>query len=209
VLHITFRKRHYFDTVFSDLVKELKDRSKFLEAASPEDLVTIVKTEKPTALLLTDETILDDKFQGIRAKFVEFAKSGGTVLFCCWFAGAASTESMDNMWRLEWDLPWKKLFFREIRFSLNPYRWTKSHAVEGLPDKYTIKGWYLGRAVKEDAVYVTTPERRADRGYWVHDHGRSPVLLTPYGLGWVGYVGDDYNRPGTTQVIVALCGLRG
>lgn len=207
VLHITFAKKFYFDKIYAVLLEKLQEGSKYLEAMSPHELTEILKTEKPTALLITDNTLMEDMYAGMRAKIVEFAKSGGTVIFCCWFAGTTEEEVIDKMFKTEWDLPWKCGGMFKITMRLNPYRWTKLHTVD-LPDKPALRGYYLDSAMKEESVYISARERRANKASWVHDKGRSAVLFTHYGSGWIGFVGDDYARDGSADIICALCGLR-
>src|SRR5579859_6511223 len=62
VVLVTFRKRIYFETLFRDLLNELIARSKYIEATSPERLADILVEEKPTAILISDDTIMAEKY---------------------------------------------------------------------------------------------------------------------------------------------------
>ena len=207
VVLITFLQRNFFYALFEDLLAQLATYAKVLEATDPESLKALVSKEKPTAIIIADSTVMGERYKRIRATFVDFAKSGGRVIFGCWWVANTDADEMREMFRSEWDLPWRRLGRYHKRFWLNAYRWSKLHIQGGLPETYEMRAFILKGAMKEDAVYVTEMEAKRDRAYWVSDRGRSPCLFTHIGAGWVGYIGDHYFWPGYTDVVLVMCGL--
>jgi hypothetical protein len=138
-------------------------------------------------------------------KFVQFAKSGGVVVFACFFCSRVDSLDQNKMWKTEWGLRWRKTGFHIMEYRLNAYRWSKLHGRNvKLPEKKELKAFYLMRTGKLEAVYVLPTEAEKDKAFWTGpNRGMSPVCFTHVGLGGVGYIGDEL----FVEVIPVMCGL--
>lgn len=206
-LWITLWKPSTFDELYSEFIKKLNQNRKgqLVEVTSELQLAAAIETMTPTAIILTDETLMGNHFRKLRLKFVQFARSGGVVIFCCFFAPRVEPPDQNRMWKTEWGLKWRKGDFHIQEYTLNAYRWSKLHGRDvKLPERKELKAFYLLRTEKLDAMYVSTREAEMNKAFWAGpDRGRSPVCYAHVGLGGVGYIGDEM----FVEVIPVMCGL--
>ena len=199
--------------MYSNLLSALKTRASVSEATNPSELASIVSTVKPTVILITTAEPAERKYSAIRNRLVDYARAGGTVIFCGMFSSFIRPPRMDEMWITDWNLPWKFGDYHRTTFSLNPSCTQKLQNLSGMPKSYNMKAVHIEGATREAAVYVTTEESKLHSNVWaarsVHDTTQAPVLFTSIGSGYVGFMGDVNAETESTAVILGMSGLLG
>jgi hypothetical protein len=182
-----------------------KRKGQLVEVGSEEQLATALDTIAPTAIIVTDETLMGERYKRLRLKIVQFARRGGIVVFACFFASRAEHAEQNKMWRKEWRLKWRKGNFHSKEYTLNAYRWSKLHGPDiKLPERKKMNAFCLLRTEKLDAVYVLRTEAEKDKPVWASsERGRSPICFTHVHLGGVGFIGDET----FLEAIPVMCGL--
>jgi hypothetical protein len=192
--------------LYTDFIKKLNQKRKgqLVEVGSEEQLATALDTIAPTAIILTDETLMGPRYKGLRLKIVQFARRGGIVVFACFFASRAEHSEQCEMWRKEWGLKWRKGNIHSKEYTLNAHRWSKLHGPDvKLPERKEMNAFCLVRTEKMDAVYVSRTEAEKDKPFWSSERGRSPVCFAHVGFGGVGFIGDET----FLEAIPVMCSL--
>ena len=109
ILHLAIDKAPYFDEMYSHLITTLKDRASVSEAVNPS--VASAKLSSPlvnwTAILITSSQFSSKKYKSLHATVIEYAKGGGTVIFCGQFSSTIRPPNFDKFFGDTWSLPWK------------------------------------------------------------------------------------------------------
>ena len=198
VLLLSFGKDPCFDDITKHLMNGLKRRAAFHEATTAEEFTSLIATVTPTAIVVTEAEIAKHKYSSIRAKVVDYAKTGGIVVFCGMFSSMIRPLKLNDMWLSDWNLSWKSGDYHRTTFRLNPSRTQKLRSITSMPKRYSMKAVHLDGATSEAMVYVTTTD-------W--NMKQSPVLFTPIRQGYVGYLGDVNAEEDSTAVVLGMCGL--
>jgi hypothetical protein len=198
VLLVSFGKESWFDEIGAHLLEALKSRAAFTEATSPAEFVSLTSggTVKPTAILITTSFFAEDKYSAIHQHVVQYARQGGVVVFCALFSSMISPPKMTEMWRSQWNLPWKSAGYDRWTFELNPERTQRLQNIVSLPGAYSMKAVSLSGLSTESSVYAVRAQAK-----------ESPAAFMPYGSGYVGYLGDVNAEVESTAVILGMCGL--
>jgi hypothetical protein len=211
ILIIGIGKHSFQDEMYSDLLTNLKSLATVHEATREADASAKLQSLNPTAVLITAGDFAKRSHQGIHGPVVDYAKSGGTVVFCQQFSSLISPPLFDSFFGSTWSLPWKFGNYNRTTFYLNPSRNGKLKDKVMLPKSYSMKAVHVKGAKKEDAVYVTTSSSVVQSHVFgpesAHTPDQAPVLFTSVGDGFLGYVGDVNAEEGTTSVILAMCNL--
>ena len=152
-------------------------------------------TVKPTAILITTSFFAEDKYSAIHQHVVQYARQGGVVVFCALFSSMISPPKMTEMWRSQWNLPWKSAGYDRWTFELNPERTHRLQNIVSLPGAYSMKAVSLSGLSTESSVYAVRAQAK-----------ESPAAFKPYGAGYVGYLGDVNAEVESTAVILGMCG---
>src|SRR5579859_6734183 len=145
ILLISFGKEDWFDKMYEHLLKFLKAKATFYEATNPAEYTALIDgpSVKLTAILITTSEFSERKYSAIHARVVEYAKAGGTVIFCGLFSSMISPPKMTEMWHSKWNLPWQSGGYHRTTFSLNPHLAPKLGTVSSLPPAYSMKAVQL------------------------------------------------------------------
>jgi hypothetical protein len=77
-----------------------------------------------------------------------------------------------------------------------------------LPASYSQKAVFLKDVSKADSLYTPTAESRTQSHVFPSqpvELGQTPVALSKFKHGWVGYIGDVNNEEGSQKVVMEIC----
>ncbi|KAI9752206.1 MAG: hypothetical protein M1815_000666 [Lichina confinis] len=198
--------------VSGHLLSALRSKATLLEVDSAERAIAVLSsTISLHGIILGDGELGGKHFHaGLRARIVDFAKAGGTVVLGCDFSSLIRPSDFNKFFDKAWKLPWRfGTYYRSDFFA--------GAALEGKLNDRPIPASYSQKAVaakgvrEEHKVYVPTTESwtqsRVFMSTPVEDLSESPVAFTQIGQGHLGYVGDVNSEVESTAVVLAMFGL--
>lgn len=201
---LTFQESH------ASFLNELFERATIWHAKSTEKAFTLfTQCSEPHAIFVADGGIAQARCEVISQRLVQYAASGGKVVFGGVFAGS-SLESLKKIMRQTWDLPWKIGSCQQSTLCLNPQ--AVSSTLQGkLPASYSQKALSIYGMQLSEAWYLSnehsTIERRVSAPKSLVGFNESPVVFSRYGNGHVGFIGDVKPEDGTVLAMLAMLGL--
>ncbi|KAL7930348.1 hypothetical protein V8C35DRAFT_312999 [Trichoderma chlorosporum] len=201
---LTFQESH------ASFLNELFERSTVWHARTAEKTFALfTQCSEPHAVFVADCGIASPRCEVISQRLVQYAASGGIVVFGGTF-GASRLEDLEKIIKQTWDLPWAFGSRYRTTLSLNSQA-VSSTLHDRLPTSYSqealhvygmqpCEAWYLptDHSVVENPVPI--PRRTVDSN-------ESPVIFARYGTGHVGYIGDIKPEDGTIVTMLAMLGL--
>jgi MYND finger len=207
-LVISLEEQSYHEEMQSHLLRSLVSRTKLVKAKTSNNASSNLSFLNPSTVLITTPHISKAKYRPLQSQITEYAKAGGTVILCGAFSSEINDPNFAKYFSTAWSLPWKMGTYVRTTFSLNPRRHSKLHNTK-LSQRYCVKAVHVKDAIPQSHVYVTTPDSRVQSHVFApvsaHEIGQSPVLFTPIGKGFLGYIGDVNSEDETTDVILAMC----
>ncbi|KAH9903783.1 hypothetical protein F4778DRAFT_781165 [Xylariomycetidae sp. FL2044] len=213
VLLLDLDYQHAFgidSAIFSDLIVMLSTKAKVHCVETPSDALDYLANEEPSAILVTDGTLLDGEAPHLRdlsEKLVSYAKNGGTVVLGGPFAAGAIRTRLDVWFERVWNLPWKTGECYRTDVSLNLER----NGLQGvdLPKTYKPKTVFIRNIAKEDQVYYVTAETLIREGGLAPERANDSqipvaVAMVKIGNGCLGYHGDTNVEREGFETIVAM-----
>ncbi|RDL40136.1 uncharacterized protein BP5553_00115 [Venustampulla echinocandica] len=200
VLLVSLDKQPWLDEMYSAVLAKLRSKAVVTEVTHiASTLQHLSKShEEYAAVVMTDPAVMEDKFIAVQEKLVDHARDGGTVILGFLFSALAQPDKLDKSFKDRWALNWKYSDYCRSMFSLNPRAnlVSTSSRHPNLPHQYSMKAVHLRDTKPEDRIYVS-------------DHGsaQSPAVLAKYGYGYLGWIGDVNTEIGTTEVLLAMCGV--
>ncbi|KAM6480141.1 hypothetical protein HDV62DRAFT_392791 [Trichoderma sp. SZMC 28011] len=201
---LTFQESH------ASFLNELFERAIIWHAKTTEKAFTLfTQCSQPHAIFVADGGIAHARSEVISQRLVQYAASGGIVVFGGVFAGS-SPESLKKIMRQTWDLPWEIGSKQRSTLSLNSQA-VSSTLQSRLPASYSqmalsIYGMQLSEAWYLSTEYSTI-ERRVPTPKSIVGFNESPVVFARYGNGQVGFIGDVKPEDGTILAMLAMLGL--
>ena len=195
---ISLGEKDLFNKVFTPLLSELKFRSNVTQCADSNGAIAILSSLNPSAVLITDPEIVERKHKVLLGKLVDYAKSGGTVIFCGLFSGFITVPDLARFFSTSWSLPWKSGSYARNSFVLNSSRSARLKNNREILPSYHMKALHITGATRDSAVYIPETGYRSTE---------SPILFTPFGQGFLGYIGDVNAEIGSIRIILAMCNL--
>lgn len=191
----------------SHMVTALQRRGPVTEATTPEDASTKISAQIPGTILVTTADFAKKRHFALHTKVIEYARVGGTVIFCGQFSNTITPPNFDAFFASKWGLPWKFGDYHRSTCTPNPV--CRPKVQNGLPESYCVKAVHVQGAAVEDMVYISTPDSKIQSHVFppdsAHNPEQAPVIFTAFGNGYVGYVGDVNQEEGTTAAIIAMC----
>ena len=207
--------------MYASLYSMLRARSDFSEANNTGTAVEKIAS-RPDAIIFFESLIMQKKKKenhgALNNAVVEYAKSGGTVIFGCYCS--SSVGPLDAKWYFPavWNLPWETGDYARYNFKTN----TAVPAVNGkdLPQGYNVKALQLTNVDAGSVVYVEDGgaqgllAQMSRAGMMDFDpHGPSPganggpVIWKEYGSGRLAWLRDVNNEGETRQIPMTMCGI--
>ncbi|PNP49386.1 hypothetical protein THARTR1_09708 [Trichoderma harzianum] len=201
---LTFQESH------ASYLNELFERATIWHAKTTEKAFTLfTQCPDPHAVFVADGGIAHARCEVISQRLVQYAASGGIVIFGGLFA-ASSLESLKKIMRQTWDLPWEVGSYQRSTLSLNPQA-VGSTLQSRLPASYSQKALSIHGMQPCEAWYLSaqhsTVERRVPSPKSIVGFNESPIVFARYGAGQVGYIGDVKPEDGTIVAMLAMLGL--
>lgn len=198
--------------MYAHLLSALKSHASVYETTTPADAaIKLSSFVSPSAVLITTAGFAARKHHTLRSSVVEYAKTGGTVVICGMFGSMIRPPDFDAFFQSDWSLPWKMGDYHRTTFVLNPARSAKLQNKSTLPASYSMKAVHIKGAAPNAGVYITNQDSRIESRVFAPESanipGQAPVVLTPFGKGYLGYIGDVNAEQEDTAVILAMCDL--
>jgi hypothetical protein len=203
--------------------------SAFLNKLDPFQNIRDTQPHRFQAIILTDPAIMYTKCFLLHQRIKSYAKEGGTVIFGFDFGWRASAPMLMVYLRDKWGLGWRmgqsrnnhsrppKFVLSERKDALFRAREKKSQSngnndasqtsseppfkfprCSKLPSKYSVKACSLLGTKQEQRIYVSS--HRREQG--------CPFVLTEYGKGYVGWIGDCSQKEWdhtTIEILLMMC----
>ncbi|KAL7787953.1 hypothetical protein V8C37DRAFT_389147 [Trichoderma ceciliae] len=199
-----------FQTSHARLLNELFERATVCHAKTAEKAFSLfTKCGEPHAVFVTDGGIARPRCEVISQRLVQYAASGGIVVFGGSFA-ASSQEELEKILKYTWDLPWEFGSYHRTTLSLNSQ--AVSSTLKGiLPASYSQKALYIYGMQQCEAWYLPTKDSVVEECVPIPrpiaDFNESPVVFARCGNGHVGFIGDVQPEEGTILAMLAMMGL--
>lgn len=201
---ITFQDSH------ASFLNELFERATVWHAKTAEKAFSLfTQCSEPHAVFVADGGIAKARCEVISQRLVQYAASGGIVVFGGSFA-ASSQEDLEKILKQTWDLPWEFGSYHRTTLSLNSEA-VSSTLKSRLPASYSQKALYIYGMQPCESWYLPTEHSVIEE--WVPvprpivDFTESPVVFARCGNGHVGYIGDVQPEDGTILAMLAMLGL--
>lgn len=203
--------REVFDELNAPLFELLRERTPISIITSPMEAFYRLSANinRPKAVLITDAAITEPSNILLHAKLVEYAKTGGIVVYACQFSSFVAHNVMNSMFKTLWNLPWEACSYTRERLCLNTA--VIGLDCRGLARIYSGKALRLSGVERHQSVYIPLsldhqtelPPRKVT--YDKYHKEQSAAAFAQIGRGYVGYVGDVNCEAGTNTMIVAMC----
>jgi len=166
---------------------------------------------QPKAVLVVDAGLAKRKNKVVQNKLINYAKTGGTLLFCCLFTSFVPPPNFSAMSR-SMELGWGFGDYHRTIFALNPAFQSVfgSEVFATLEKAYSMKTVHLTGVPAEAKVYVPTEASRVQSAVFPPDEvdkSQCPAVLQKHGDGFVGFVGDVNNEAGSQALIMAVLSM--
>ncbi|KIY45810.1 hypothetical protein FISHEDRAFT_48815 [Fistulina hepatica ATCC 64428] len=169
----------------------------------------------PAAVLLTEPTLVERKRRRspVHAALSDYVhKKGGRVVFACSFSSFVTPPDLDSYFKDIWALPWRFGSYQRTVHHLQPNHPIVSKTTfPKLPNNYSMKTVDLKGVKPEDCVYMPSADSRVQSMVFAPrlvEQGQPGAAMTLVGSGWVGWVGDVNAEEGSTEVLLAMMGLK-
>ncbi|KAL7947944.1 hypothetical protein V8C42DRAFT_342932 [Trichoderma barbatum] len=200
----TFQESH------ASFLNELFERATVRHAKTAEKAFALfTQCSEPHAVFVADGGIARPRCEVISQRLVQYAASGGIVVFGGAFA-ASSLENLEKIMKQTWDLPWEFGSYHRTTLSLNS-KAVSSTLKSKLPSSYSQKALYIYGMQPCEAWYLPTEQSVIEE--WtpvprqIVDFSESPVIFARYGTGHIGYIGDVQPEDGTILAMLTMLGL--
>ncbi|KDQ61046.1 hypothetical protein JAAARDRAFT_55767 [Jaapia argillacea MUCL 33604] len=216
IVLVSLSKLGYLDTMYARFFEPLRTKATLSEALSPDTAISAISLPSVAAVIVTDAGIAERKNRRVVDQLVQYALTGGTVIFGMHFANFIRAEDGERMWRDVWGLPWSTGSMRRTAFALNRQSTLvlerPKKCVEGLSASYQMKALHIGGIRQEEGVYVASiaeyEEGEEEEGVApMMNFDEVPVAFGRYGEGFVGYMGDTVAEPQSAIALLAMCGF--
>ncbi|KAH6607158.1 hypothetical protein Trco_003471 [Trichoderma cornu-damae] len=199
-----------FQTSHARFLNELFERATVRHAKTAEKAFSLFTTYgEPHAVFVADGGIARPRCEVISQRLVQYAASGGIVVFGGSFA-ASSADALVKILKYTWDLPWEFGSYHRTTLSVN-HQAVSSTLRSRLPASYSQKALYVYGMQQCEAWYLPTQDSVIEEYVPIPgpivDFNESPVVFARCGNGHVGFIGDVQPEEGTILVTLAMLGV--
>ncbi|RFU80990.1 hypothetical protein TARUN_1205 [Trichoderma arundinaceum] len=198
-----------FQNSHARFLNELFERATVYHARTAEKAFGLfTKCADPKAVFVADGGIARPRCEVVAQKLVQYAASGGIVVFGGMF-GTSSPEVLEKVLTHTWDLPWEAGSYHRTTHALNSDAVNSTLGSKLMP-AYSQRALHIYGMQRCDAWYLPTAHSVMEG--WVPivgpiDPNESPVVFSRCGTGHVGFVGDSEPEEGTILVMLAMLGV--
>jgi hypothetical protein len=217
VFLISISSQPWFDDMYARFIDKLTERAKIQRASTAPAAVRHLasfKEDPPKAVLVTDPGATEKKQpKALLEHFLAYVRSGGTVIFCCNFSSFIRPPHFNWFFRTKLDLPWEFGDYHRTTVHLNRSNLRATQILNhhpGVLESYSQKAVFLKNVDLSAMVYRPSEDSRIESYVFPPERvnlEQTPVALTSYGEGWLGYVGDVNGEEGSDEIVLAMCGL--
>lgn len=209
--HVLFLKLSpEYDSIFTDLYAPVEAKIKTdyqtQEQRSIGGARTYLSTTRPLAIIAVDAGLLGNTYEHgrLQKEVAKYVGTGGTLIMACLFSSFARPPQL-NAFYARIGLPWRVGDYHRTTFYLNP----AFRAIFGpsLEDSYSMKTLHLQHVRSDARVYVPEASSRIQSMVFVPeevDLQQCPAVFSPYGKGYIGYIGDVNNEEGSRKLLTAM-----
>ena len=210
VLLLSLGYADMFNSIHGHFLTALRSRAKVGQADTKESALQNLARPDLIGVFVTDPAITDKKYANVLSRLVEYAKTGGTVVIGGTFSTFVRGADNDAFFKKAWGLNWKTGSYHRTTFSLNPSRPERLSEGPSLASSYSMKTVHLKGISPETVVYGPTATSRTQSMVFAPsavDLSEAPVVYSPMGQGFLGYIGDVNGEKDSTNVILSMLGL--
>lgn len=162
-----------------------------------------------SAILVTDEALTLKKNTPVWEAVLCCVDRGSTAILMGQFSSFTSKDKASSFFAKA-GLPWEMADYVRITVTTNPLV-TGNENARKLPASYSEKAVFLKNVACWDSWYTTTETSVVESAVFApensHLPGASANVLTRFGDGRLGYIGDVNSEEETDAVILAMCGI--
>lgn len=200
VLLLSFDYADVFNSVHAHFLSALRARADVVQAETKESALQTFSRSNLTAVFVTDPGIVEKKYAKVLVKFVEYVKSGGTLVVGGTFSTFVRFPDNDAFFKKNFGLNWKMGSYHRTTFSLNPARPQRLLRGPTLAASYSMKTVHLKGISPDTVVYAPTAESRTQSMVFAPapvDLNEAPVVYTRVSDIWdaSGISMETRNRP--------------
>jgi len=173
----------------------LKHKADVTFATTESEASTYLQSQRFTAVLVADPIIVEE-VPHLRRQVTTFAKTGGRVILCHYFASFVKFPDFDQYMQTEWDLPWRYGSYSRDDFYLNR-QGVNLCREPGMPASYSMKAGRLQFVEPSSKIYYA-PESC--------NPTEAGIAFTRIGDGWLGFIGDVNDDENTLTAVQAMIG---
>ncbi|KAI9878395.1 MAG: hypothetical protein M1830_001025 [Pleopsidium flavum] len=200
--------------LYDELFTTLGTKATVTEVTSSKTaLEHLSSPSSPTAVLLTESSIMKAKNRALSTRLVEYTRAGGTVILGCQCSSMSRPSDINRYFNDTWGLPWKSGAYHRTTFQLNPVgnaRFREGR-YSSLAKFYSMKALHLKGVPVEGRVYVSSDDSTLESAVFapvpVGNPQESPMVFAQVGNGYLGWVGDVNAEKDSTRVVMAMCNL--
>lgn len=170
------------------------------------------------AVILADGALAQEaKYDRLRLKVIDYANSGGTVIFGATFASFIRPDKFDSFMWESWGLLWRFGDYHRTIVYLNKDNdsemFKRFKEDPRLVASYSQRAVFLKFVLPEQKVYAPDEQSRTQSMFFmpgeVNYNWRTSVCWTKTMCqsGWLGYVGDINCESESTAIVLSMCGL--
>jgi len=198
VLFVSLEKQPFFEDMYAETLATLNSKARVQEVTHIASAIEHLSKPQAeyAAVVVTDAGIIEKDFIAVQEKLVEYARTGGTVIFGFHLASFARPLDLAKFFKDKWALSWKTGDYHRETFTLSHQALLMNRQNPDLLPEYSMKALHLSGTKPEDRVYVASP-----------NSAQSPAIFAKYGRGFLGYIGDVNTEDGTTKLLLAMCGI--
>ncbi|KAI0889043.1 uncharacterized protein GGS22DRAFT_152988 [Annulohypoxylon maeteangense] len=210
ILLISLNLQPYFDEIYRSLLTELGTKGKLHRVKKADTAIRLLsENPRPSAVLITDEALTDQKNAHVWEAVLQYVRQGGTAVAMGQFSSFVKPNKMKPFFSKA-GLPWESGSYHRTTLVLNQEVVGDVLAAK-LVSRYSQKALFVKPVAFEDAWYQTNENSVHESHVFaptsVNNEGETAVALARVGEGKLGYLGDVNAEKGSEAVILAMCGL--
>ena len=209
ILLLALDQQPFFDELYTRLIDHLASRATLQRASKPTGAVNYLRTNTPTAILITDPGVTQGKHAAVMAKVTEYVLSGGTAVFAGLFSSFCPPSDLDSMFPAQFGLPWQNGVYHRTTVRLNDH--VPHIEKNGLATSYSQKAVFLKGVRPHETLYRPAEDSVLESLVFpsvpIEDKTQAAAAFAKVGEGWVGFLGDVNAEVESDAVVAAMCGV--
>lgn len=205
----------WFDDQYSNLLSRLSEKGTIKRAKEVSGVLRYLNTNEPDVIIITDQGVNTKNGEAVKEKLLSYIRDGGIAIFGLHFTAfhpeGLDMRAFDKFWKTWFNLPWKSGNYQRGEFQFNPACKLGPFVPTGpFPAPYYMKPQFMKGARSWEKIYVPVPGDAKGSHVFPPDYvedTEAAVVGAQIGDGFVVYIGDVNDEPGTQELFMTLCGL--